>query len=506
MTHSGETLLYSGDPDLAMLDSLADGPGDIWHSSFEQGYKNAFPDLMYQTSVLFWYLNDFDGLDQCISWRINPKAFVIREKVWEVTGGFDPDFVSPDMKAFDFGFRVLRYMGGIPMYVKGLYPATLPATISVSRLDRQLFFRKNFKTEHAIYLIFRTAFFHPGEWSAFRKARRICSMRPQDVVIPPRMLRALSGSPSVSYIIPTMMRQGHTLTLLDDLARQQYPPTEVLIVDATPEEQRLPDVYLQRRYPFEIKVYWQYTKGSCRARNEAIRATSSDYIIFGDDDIRIPPDFILNHLMLLQTYGAGACNGLDIRADNEYQDLDDLEAKLDRCGRLRFRVGATTNFSNANSCVRADHVHALIGNDVNFDGGYGEDSDFGLSLLKSGVIVLFNPFSANLHLKPPVGGYRWWGSEAIKRGRKRKAQPWELGDPVGWIRPVPSPTVLYGILKHFTPAQVNEYRAKNFSYSVFRGSKIGVPWRFLQLPYKWIQFERSLYYARRLLKIGSRYE
>jgi hypothetical protein len=31
------------------------------------------------------------------------------------------------------------------------------------------------------------------------------------------------------------------------------------------------------------------------------------------------------------------------------------------------------------------------GNDVNFDGGYGEDSDFGMSLSKIGVIVLANP-------------------------------------------------------------------------------------------------------------------
>jgi glycosyltransferase involved in cell wall biosynthesis len=55
--------------------------------------------------------------------------------------------------------------------------------------------------------------------------------------------------------------------------------------------------------------YHQITQGSCRARNEAI-ALCVDYIVFGDDDIRIPPDFIENHIRLLQTYNASACNGL----------------------------------------------------------------------------------------------------------------------------------------------------------------------------------------------------
>jgi len=48
-----------------------------------------------------------------------------------------------------------------------------------------------------------------------------------------------------------------------------------------------------------------------------------------------------------------------------------------------------------------------VGNDINYDGGYGEDSDFGLSLMKIGVTVLQNPFATNLHLKPASGGYRF---------------------------------------------------------------------------------------------------
>ena len=161
-------------------------------------------------------------------------------------------------------------------------------------------------------------------------------------------------------------------------------------------------------------------------------------------------------------------------------------------------------FSNANSCVKRDYVKQLIGNDINFDGGYGEDSDFGISLSKIGVTVLHNPFSVILHLKPPTGGYRFWGSEAKILGKKRKTQPWELDTPVKSIIPVPSPTVMYGIVKHFTPQQVNEYKHKHFFLYLFKGARISFLYRLIRIPYKNMQFKKSLFYAKKLLALGKR--
>ncbi|WP_431243026.1 glycosyltransferase family 2 protein [Flavobacterium sp. P21] len=224
----------------------------------------------------------------------------------------------------------------------------------------------------------------------------------------------------MSYIIPTMMRQDFTLRLLQDLAVQTYPLSQVVIVDATPENARDEELYLTQDFPFELIVKWQETKGSCRARNEAIELCKGEYIVFGDDDVRVLPDFIENHIKILQTYQVGACNGLDIRADNQQQDLRNLQEKLNKIEKERWKVGASLTFSNANSCVKNEYVRKLVGNDINFDGGYGEDGDFGLSLFKLGQIVLHNPFSANLHLKPPVGGYRFWGKQARVIGKKEK--------------------------------------------------------------------------------------
>lgn len=504
ITIRGETILFTGNPDFEKLEPLSKGAGDIWHSSFEQGYKNVFPELVYQTAVFFWYINDFDNLDECVSWRINPNAFAIRKSVWETLKGFDHEYENPQKQALDFGYNAVRNSGAVSLYVKDLFKNNKIEKVSISARDRYTFFVKNFKLDHALFMIYREGFWKWKEWDAFFYAKSNFKKSIVKPIVKPRVLKVIEGSPKVSYIIPTMFRQDYTLQLLSDLDLQSYPVTQVVIVDATPEGKRDESLYAEKAYPFELIVKWQESKGSCRARNEAIELCTGDYIVFGDDDIRIPSDFIENHIRFLQTYNVGACNGLDIRADHQKQGLKDLESKIESLGSKRWIVGCTQMFSNANSCVKSEFVKQLVGNDINFDGGYGEDSDFGMSLSKIGVVVLHNPFSVNLHLKPATGGYRFWGTQAKVTGKKRKSQPWELDTPVEWLRPVPSPTVMYGIVKHFTPQQVVEYKQKHFFLYLFKGKKISFLFRFIQIPYKNIQFRKSLYYARKLIELGKR--
>ncbi|ESU25945.1 family 2 glycosyl transferase [Flavobacterium limnosediminis JC2902] len=485
------------------MEQLSFGAADVWHSSFEQGYKNAFPEIVYFAVVFSWYVHDFDDLEECISWRINPNNFAVRKSVWEAIGGFDNELTNESLQALDFGYNLLKNSGGIPLYVKGLYKETTNDLKSITAKERHVFFRKNFKPEHAVYMNFRKGFWKVSEWDALLEAKKY-EIRNNYPLIAPRKLNEIVGKPSVSYIIPTMLRQDFTLTLLEDLKKQTYLPSQVIVVDATPEDKRDEQLYNEKQYPFEVIFNWQTTKGSCRARNEAIELCSGDYIVFGDDDIRIPSDFIENHIRLLQTYKAGACNGLDIRADHQKQTLEDLDIKLAALGNARWKVGATPNFSNANSCVKREFVSLLEGNDINYDGGYGEDGDFGMSLVKIGVTVLFNPFAANLHLKPPAGGYRFWGNQAKILGKKRKQQPWELDTPVKRIRPVPSPTIMYLIQKQFDKSAFYEYRVKYFVLYFSKGKVWEIPLKLIKLPYRILQFNKSVFYAKKLVALGKR--
>ena len=503
-TQSGEEILYKGTPDLEILEQLANGHGDIWHSSFEQGYKNAFPEIIYQTIVFSWYVNDFDNLNQSISWRLNPNLFAVRKSVWKKLGGFDSQYDNQQLQAFDFAFNALTNSGAIPLYVNKLYANNDIDEINISAKDRYVFYRKNFKIHHSFFMLFRKGFWNLKEWNALFYAKNNFSKKSDLPIILPRKLFEIEGNPRVSIVIPTMMRQDFTINLLEDLNKQTYLNFEVLVVDATPEENRNYEIYNSNNYSFEVKFQWESKKGSCIQRNKAISLCTGEYIIFSDDDIRVQPNFIENHLKLLQTYKAGACNGLDIRADHQKQNLKDLDEKLSILNSKRWIVGASNSFSNANSCVKTEHVRKLIGNDINYDGGYGEDSDFGISLTKIGVSVLHNPFSVNLHLKPPVGGYRFWGNQSKILGKKRKPQPWELDTPVKNIRPLPSPTIMYQIHKQFSKQQYIEYKYKYFAMYLFKGNKWKFPLRILKIPYRIVQFNKSVFYAKKLLQLGKR--
>ncbi len=498
----GEIILYIGQPNLDKLDEVSLEYGDVWHSSFDQGYKNAFSEIINQTPT-FWYINDFENLDSCVNWRINPNQFAIRKSVWETIGPFESDYRSLQMAAFDYGYNGLCYKGIVPLYMKGLFRAE-KEKIQIPLDDKYGFFVKNFKISHAYYMLYRNGLFKPNHWLALLKAKRKFNLKTETKFFPPRKLNEIVGKPTVSYIIPTMLRQDFTLTLLDDLVHQSYLVTEVIVIDATPSDKRDETIYNPNNYPFKVVFKWQETKGSCRARNEAIDLCSGDYIIFGDDDVRLPYDFVENHIRLLQTYNAVACNGLDIQADHQQQDLEDLKVKVAQLENKRWKVGVTNSFSNANSCVRRDYVSKLVGNDINYDGGYGEDSDFGISLTKLGVAVLHNPFSVNLHLKPLAGGYRFWGSQAKIIGKNRKKQPWELDTPVKNIVPVPSPTVTYQLLKHYNKEQLNEYKHKYLIQYLFSKPKSAFPLKLLALPYKILKFNKSVFYAKKLLAFGKR--
>ena len=324
ISKSGETILYIGHPNLSYLDELADGFGDVWHSSLDQGFKNIFPEIVYQTTTLFWYVRDLEHLDLCVNWRINPYQFAVRKSVWDTLQGFDEDFQNPIMQALDFGYNVLRNNGGVVLYAKGLFDAVQEQNLSITTKDRYAFFIKNFKIDHSFFMVYRKGLWNLKEWNALFFAKRKYKQKKSDTLVTARPLKELAGSPTVSYIIPTMMRQDYTLQLLADLQNQTYQPTQVVVVDATPEGQRDESLYNPANYNFELIVQWQTTKGSCRARNEAIDLCTGEFIVFGDDDIRIPTNFIENHLRYLQTYKADACNGLDIRADHQQQTLDDL--------------------------------------------------------------------------------------------------------------------------------------------------------------------------------------
>jgi len=102
-------------------------------------------------------------------------------------------------------------------------------------------------------------------------------------------------TPRVSIIITTRDRSQHLRQTLCSLGQMRAPrdlPVELLVVDngstddtyEVVKQTRLPD--LQARYLYEPR------KGQSNARNSGMSNTTGEVILFTDDDVRVPEDWI----------------------------------------------------------------------------------------------------------------------------------------------------------------------------------------------------------------------
>src|SRR5690349_4440320 len=95
----------------------------------------------------------------------------------------------------------------------------------------------------------------------------------------------------VSVVTPTLHRPDEVGRLLDNLARQELLPDEVIIVDgAAPDNIATEQIVNEKRaqLPFKL-VYLRHAKGTAIQRNAGIEVATGDFIAFIDDDIEPLP-------------------------------------------------------------------------------------------------------------------------------------------------------------------------------------------------------------------------
>lgn len=98
---------------------------------------------------------------------------------------------------------------------------------------------------------------------------------------------------SLSVVTPTFRRAEEVLGMLEDLSRQSVLPSEVILVDGAPDDERETEESVKpvlNNYPFEV-VYVRHSGGTAIQRNKGIDLAKGDFISFIDDDIRLDPAF-----------------------------------------------------------------------------------------------------------------------------------------------------------------------------------------------------------------------
>jgi len=116
--------------------------------------------------------------------------------------------------------------------------------------------------------------------------------------------------PLISVIIPTYQREAVLRATLQDILSQSYPRFEVLVIDQTLHHEPATQLYLEDLARSQKILWFPVTWASLpAARNYGVRRSRGEIILFIDDDVKIPPDYLAAHSRNYQRPEVGAVAG-----------------------------------------------------------------------------------------------------------------------------------------------------------------------------------------------------
>jgi GT2 family glycosyltransferase len=216
----------------------------------------------------------------------------------------------------------------------------------------------------------------------------------------------------VSVIVPTLQRGDFLADCLRDLAAQTHERLEVVIVDQSdsvpPQVAEALKLLGDRASHYRVNF-----RGLPSARNFGWQFAKHDRLIFVDDDVRMPPDFVTRHLDALSTPGVGiVAGGFDEpkrghdagpNTGRFFRHTCDPHRGFAATGRFEVDHAQGCNFSTFKSVLQR-----VGGFDetLNYGAALYEDLDFALRVGRTGLKVLFDGAARLTHLVAPSGGCR----------------------------------------------------------------------------------------------------
>ncbi|MEP7318196.1 MAG: glycosyltransferase [Panacibacter sp.] len=227
-------------------------------------------------------------------------------------------------------------------------------------------------------------------------------------------------NPSVAVIIPTLNRYEYLKDVLLDLEKQLYKNFEVIVVDQSDNFNA--DFY--KHFQLDLKIIEQKEKLLWTARNNAVKSTIANYLLFFDDDSRMQPDWITEHLKCLDFFKADISAGVSLATVGQ-------------------KISASYNFfrwadqfDSGNAMIRRSVMKQIGLFDEQFNGQRMGDGEFGFRAYTKGIKSISNQKAFRVHLKVGTGGLREMGS-------------WDGFRPKKWFAPKPVPSVIYLFKKYF---------------------------------------------------------
>lgn len=294
--------------------------------------------------------------------------------------------------------------------------------------DNYRFLRKYFSRKWVIYALCMRCVSGKNPFKEIRAWRRSVK---QDIVdtfqeaelhsdylkIP---IREELSQAKVSIIIPTLNRYSYLRDVFTDLEKQSHKNFEVLVCDQSDPY----DPTCYEGWSFEMTVIRQEEKALWKARNACLSKASGELILLFDDDSRVDPDWISQHIRCLSFFNVSISAGVThtivghgLSKKESYFHYSDV-------------------FDTGNALVKKEVFDRVGMFDRQFEKQRMGDGEFGLRSYLGGFPSISNPFAKRIHLKVETGGLRHFGS-------------WDAFRPKNIFSPRPVPSVLYLSRRYF---------------------------------------------------------
>jgi GT2 family glycosyltransferase len=231
---------------------------------------------------------------------------------------------------------------------------------------------------------------------------------------------------TATIAIPTYNREKVLVDTLRSVRALDPGPEEVIVVDQTLNHEKETEAFLEKAAS-EGWIRWirQQPPRVTTARNRLIAEARTDVLVFIDDDVDLPRDFLAQHLKNYRDPKVVAVAGR-VRQEKESPYPKTRDGKWPKVLDYKYlsvfstqRVEGVTNFMGCNHSVRLETLKKIGGYDINYRGqSLFEETDLSIRIWKAGGTIVFDPQAHLFHFFAPVGGCRipatkkgypeWW--------------------------------------------------------------------------------------------------
>ena len=213
-------------------------------------------------------------------------------------------------------------------------------------------------------------------------------------------------SSAITVCIPTFGRLDVVCDTVNQLVNAIRPGDEIIVVDQNTPSLRQQSEYFQRLCTHSsVRVIESTPANLPAARNTAARFANNDILVFVDDDVIMPWNFLDEHRLACTDQSITAVGGCWVQVGDEEEN--EARIAILNGGRTELGRDLKGKLTGGNFSIKKNAYWKTGGFDENFVGGaHYEDSDFYQRLIVSGYKVNSSRRAWLLHLKVPSGGCR----------------------------------------------------------------------------------------------------